>query len=215
MSTESGSDVVKWFTRARKFPQLIGRTPDGTRIWGGPYTLTQALGGAGVLVVGMKTMSLWAHFGFIGSLVILATVTASAVWGLGRIPVGARSPLSMASGLARAAGAPKTGRLGGRPIRIRRPHQLRHTVIFAVPVPVESRSVDPSENTSGNSAGKPAGNVRKHSGRGAEKRNGADKAASQLVEVPLTSIQSLLAAPVTTAGSTVQGSTLHSLEESR
>lgn len=211
MSTESGPDVVKWFTRARKFPQLIGRTPDGTRIWGGPYTLTQALGGAGVLVVGLKTMSLWAHFGFIGSLVVLVTITASVVWGLGRIPVGARSPLSMAAGVARAVGAPKTGRLGGHPIRIRRPHQLRHTVIFAVQMPVETRET----TRSGNTSGKPAGNVRNHAGRGAEQRNGTVKPAPQLVDVPLTSIQSLLAAPANAAGSMGQGTTLHTLEESR
>ncbi|MFE6508090.1 hypothetical protein ACFVBP_10505 [Nocardioides sp. NPDC057764] len=211
MSTESGSDVVKWFTRARKFPQLIGRTPDGTRIWGGPYTLTQALGGAGVLVVGLKTMSLWAHFGFIGSLVVLVAVTGSVVWGLGRIPVGARSPLSMAAGLAHAVGAPKTGRLGGRPIRIRRPHQLRHTVIFAVQVPDENRAANPSGNTSG----KPAGKVGKHAGRGVEQRTRTAEPTPQVVEVPLSSIQSLLAAPANVAGSMGQGTALHTLEESR
>ena len=37
--------ALKWYTRARKFPQLIGRTPDGTRIPGGPYTYTQVAAG--------------------------------------------------------------------------------------------------------------------------------------------------------------------------
>jgi len=37
MSTrEDHHEVVKWYTRARRFPQLIGKTPDGARLWGGP-----------------------------------------------------------------------------------------------------------------------------------------------------------------------------------
>ena len=29
---EQSLEVVKWYTRARRFPQLIGKTPDGARI---------------------------------------------------------------------------------------------------------------------------------------------------------------------------------------
>src|SRR5450759_686655 len=59
--TAPAPEVVKYYTRARKFPQLIGRTPDGAKIWGGPYTFTQAISAGVVLFVGVNTMGLWAH----------------------------------------------------------------------------------------------------------------------------------------------------------
>lgn len=130
--SEQGPDIVKWYTRARKFPQLIGRTPDGTKIWGGPYTVTQAVGAGLILFVGLNTMSLWASFGMIGNFLILGAVTYGSVLLLGRIPVGSRSPLSIAAGLSRAVTSPPTGRLGGRAVRIRRPHVLRHSVVLAI-----------------------------------------------------------------------------------
>lgn len=130
--TTDDGDVVKWYTRARKFPQLIGKTPDGTRIWGGPYTVTQMVGGGSVLFVGLRTMSLWADFGLIGNFLLLGLITWGTVLLLGRIPVGSRNPLSVAAGTYRAVAAPALGRLGGRPVRIRRPHTLQHRVIFAV-----------------------------------------------------------------------------------
>ena len=34
-------EVVKNYTRARKFPQLLGMTPDGKKLPGGPYSYTQ------------------------------------------------------------------------------------------------------------------------------------------------------------------------------
>lgn len=54
-------EVVKWYTKARRFPQLLGRAPDGTRIPFGPYTMTQAIG-AGAVIFAAKVLSgLWAH----------------------------------------------------------------------------------------------------------------------------------------------------------
>lgn len=132
---ERPDEVVKWYTRARKFPQLLGRAPDGTRIPGGPYTITQAVGGGGVLVVGLNTMSLWANFGMIGNAFVLIAAFLGTVFGLGRLPVGSRNPLSVAAGAFRAISAPATGRLQGRPVRIRRPHQLRHAVVYATAIP--------------------------------------------------------------------------------
>ena len=34
----SSRSVVKMFTKARNFPQLIGKAPDGRKIPGGPYS---------------------------------------------------------------------------------------------------------------------------------------------------------------------------------
>ncbi len=124
-------EVVKWYTRARKFPQLIGRTPDGRRIPGGPYTFTQAIGAGVVLLVGVNTMGLWAGYGLIGNGLILLGAAYGMVLLLGRIPVGSRSPLAVVSGGVRALGAPRVGRLAGRPVRLRRPRRVRHRVVIS------------------------------------------------------------------------------------
>jgi hypothetical protein len=137
-------EVVRWYTRARRFPQLIGRTPDGARIWGGPYTFTQAVGAGLVLFVGLNTMGLWAHYGLVGNGLILLGAAYAVVLVLGRIPVGARNPLAVAAGASRALTAPRTGRLAGRPVRLRRPRRLRHQMhVLLDPTPVTRSPANP------------------------------------------------------------------------
>ncbi len=132
MTDTQTPDVVKWYTRARKFPQLIGRTPDGMKLWGGPYTMTQACGFILVLFVGLNTMSLWARYGLLGNFVVLGTVAAATVFALGRVPVGSRNPLIVATGLWKALASPRHGHLRGKPVRIRRPHRLQHKVLICL-----------------------------------------------------------------------------------
>jgi hypothetical protein len=145
MSETPTTDIVKWYTRARKFPQLIGRTPDGMKLWGGPYTITQACGFGLVLFVGLNTMSLWASFGFVGNFIVLGAVAAGVVFGLGRIPVGSRSPFSVTTGAWKAVASPQHGRLGGRPVRIRRPHRLQHRMLVQIdPVPAPAENPAPA-----------------------------------------------------------------------
>lgn len=142
----STPEVVKWYTRARKFPQLIGRTPDGAKIWGGPYTFTQAIGAGVLLIIGVNTMGLWARYGLIGNAVLLVGLTYGVVLLLGRIPVGSRSPLSAASGVVHAVTSPRTGRLAGRPVRPRRPHLVHHriTVLLDEPPPPAGKRLPPA-----------------------------------------------------------------------
>lgn len=130
MSETTTVERVRWYTLARKFPQLIGRTPDGARIPGGPYTVTQAVGGMAVLAIGYYSMGIWARFGTLGNYATLLVVTAATIVGLGRIPLGARNPVSIAVGAARATGAPRAGRLRGRAVQIRAPHQVRSRVVL-------------------------------------------------------------------------------------
>jgi hypothetical protein len=119
-------EVVKWYTRARRFPQLIGRTPDGKRIWGGPYTITQVVTAGVLLFVGVNTAGMWARYGLVGNGVLLLGITYGVVLGLGRVPVGSRSPLAVLAGTVRAVSAPPSGRLAGRAVRPRGPHRVRH-----------------------------------------------------------------------------------------
>ena len=111
-------EVVKWYTRARRFPQLIGKTPDGATIWGGPYTYTQVIAGVAFIVIGSKTTWLWGHFGLIGNALILLGCAYGLVVLLGRLPIGSRNPISVGSGAIRALSSPTQGHLGGAPVRI-------------------------------------------------------------------------------------------------
>lgn len=133
--TDTTTDVVKWYTRARRFPQLIGKTPDGATIWGGPYTYTQVIAGVAVIILGSKTTWLWGHFGLIGNALILLGATYGLVLLLGRIPVGSRNPLSVGAGVLRAITAPALGTRGGSPVRVRRPHRSRTKLVVTPDAP--------------------------------------------------------------------------------
>lgn len=108
MSEESSqpqySETIRNFTAARRFPQLIGKTPDGKRIAGGPYTMTQFVGG-GLLILGLYfTYGIWFHLlGLTGSVTFVLVVVVGGVIALGRIRPGGRSPLSVAHGLLNAS----------------------------------------------------------------------------------------------------------------
>ncbi len=108
-SEDPGYEVVRWYTRARNFPQLMGKTPSGGTIWGGPYTYTQLGAGALVLVVGLKTTWLWGRFGLIGNAVVVLGVAYGVTLLVGKLPVGMRNPLSMAVGVVRALSRPAQG----------------------------------------------------------------------------------------------------------
>jgi hypothetical protein len=88
--------------------------------------------------VASKTSSLWANFGLLGNAAVLLGVTGVIVFALGKIPLGARNPLAILAGGWRAVTAPRTGRIGGRPLRLRPPHQVRHRITVMVPGPHHS-----------------------------------------------------------------------------
>lgn len=138
-SATDAPEIVKWYTRARRFPQLIGKTPDGATIWGGPYTYTQVIAGVLFIVVGSKTTWLWGHFGLIGNTLLLLGAAYGLVVLLGRLPIGSRNPLSVTNGMVRALSSPAAGHLGGRPLRTRRPHRVRSRVVVS-PTPPSART---------------------------------------------------------------------------
>jgi hypothetical protein len=129
-ATNPPDEIVKWYTRARRFPQLIGKTPDGASLWGGPYTYTQVIVAAVLLYVGIQTLHLWGRFGLIGNALTLAGVTYGLVLVLGRLPVGARNPLTITAGAVRAISSPTSGHQAGLPSRIRPPHRVRGGVVI-------------------------------------------------------------------------------------
>lgn len=133
--SQSGQqDVAKVYTATRRFPQLIGRTSDGARIWGGPYTYTQVFGGAAVLVVLWQSMALWSTGGALMDGAVVVCLTAGAIFGLGKLPLGGRNPLSMLHGLGNAAVAGAPREVGGLPIRQKSPRAVYSTVRILTPL---------------------------------------------------------------------------------
>lgn len=132
--SQSQQDIAKVYTATRRFPQLIGRTSDGTRIWGGPYTYTQIFGGGGALVVLWKTMPVWSTGGALLDGALVLALTAGVVFGLGKLPLGGRNPLSMLHGLGNAAvtGAPRE--VGGVAIRPTKPRAVYSPVRILTPL---------------------------------------------------------------------------------
>lgn len=128
-------EVVKWYTRARRFPQLIGKTHDGTPLWGGPYTYTQVIVGVGMLIAGAKTTFLWGHFGLIGNALLLLATTYGVVLLVGRMPIGSRNPLSVGAGALKAWSSPPLGRQAGTPVRARRPTRVTRSVLTVTACP--------------------------------------------------------------------------------
>lgn len=124
--------ALKWYTRARKFPQLIGRAPDGTRIPGGPYTYTQVLAGGVAALLMAQTTWLWARGGLIGNATIFLAVVAGVIYGVGKLPPGMRNPLVLTSGLFNLA---KRGyQLDGKPLPIRKPEGVTTVNIVLEPI---------------------------------------------------------------------------------
>lgn len=84
--------VGRFYTAARKFKQLIGVMPDGTQIWGGPYTITQFVVAlvAGGLSLLTRSLGLWGG-NLIADGLIIVTIAAGAGFLVGKLPVARRS----------------------------------------------------------------------------------------------------------------------------
>lgn len=124
-------EVVKWYTRARRFPKLIGKTHDGRTIWGGPYTYTQVVVFAVILVIASRTTEIWGRFDLVTNVAVLAGFAVGVVFLLGRLPVGSRNPLTVLAGVKRSLDAPSTGRFAGRPVRISGPHRVPSRLVVS------------------------------------------------------------------------------------
>ncbi|MEU9056250.1 hypothetical protein AB0D37_38670 [Streptomyces sp. NPDC048384] len=125
MSTSAATvRVGRSYTRARRHPWVLGKVGDWTLPLG-PYTPAQlAIAAAGIFVL-IKTFAWWS---FLGPAPVIALGVA--VWAARATRVGGRSPLWIAYGWVQYALQPKSGRVGGRPARERRPHVLHGTLLI-------------------------------------------------------------------------------------
>lgn len=134
MSTPAGeTDVVRYFTRARRIPIVFGKFPEGTKVPGGPYTGMQLLVGGLAAAALYVTYDWWKFGGF-----IVDGITAVAlVWGVtylaGKIPTTGRNPLLAALSAVNVATAPIRGKVNGRPIRFVKPHRMISDLSIVLP----------------------------------------------------------------------------------
>lgn len=124
-------EVVRFYTRARRFPHVLGRFPDGTKIPGGPYTLTQVVGGGLLVLIGVRTMGVWGVGNGMTNVAFLLLATVGTVKLLGRLQTGGRGPIAVALGGYTAVASPKFGRQDGRPVTRRRARALVHRFVVS------------------------------------------------------------------------------------
>lgn len=147
-SEETSQEVIKWYTHVRKFPTLIGRTSDGKRIPGGPYTPTQLLVGAGAAWLMSQTTWVWARFGRMGNITTFLLVVGGLIFGLGKLPIGSRNPLRVLAGSFAAVTRPTGGRYRGSAVAVARPERVRQwAALDPAPAP-QQRPSSPSAPSS-------------------------------------------------------------------
>ncbi|MDJ0420528.1 hypothetical protein [Rhodococcus opacus] len=120
-------EVIKNFTRARKVPQLIGRTPDGKKLPFGPYTVPQAVSGAIVGALLWLLHPLWLRDSIFWNVGFFAFWSLGTVFVVGKLRFAGRGPASVAQGICAAAFAPAGAKIqiNGRRVTIRPPHLVR------------------------------------------------------------------------------------------
>ncbi|MFF3460527.1 hypothetical protein ACFYXH_40890 [Streptomyces sp. NPDC002730] len=109
--------IGRCYTKARRHPLVIGQLPGGGRLWGGPYTVPQAI----VMVLSFAVLLLfrqaWAHFGLLLNVIVAFAVPYCLGLVVRRVHVDGRNPLAVAGSAMGLLAAPSGGRMGGRPLK--------------------------------------------------------------------------------------------------
>jgi hypothetical protein len=117
---------ARFYTAARRIPQLIGKLPGGGHLWGGPYTAPQVGVFLGSVWLLWKTHTLWGRFGFFMNIAVAVGVVFVATWAAGRIPTTGRNPLSMGLDAVGLVAGP--ARLLGADLEESRPTVIKHRI---------------------------------------------------------------------------------------
>lgn len=147
MSEIQESESARFYTRSRKFPKVIGRLHDGTRIPFGPYTIAQAVIGCGVAFVAISTRGSWGSGTILLDLPVSLALAWAAAWGAGRIPATRRNLLTVIIGAVSAVFQPAAGRYRERPLRLNKPHHAAGKVAIALAAPVAAADSMPATPT--------------------------------------------------------------------
>ena len=126
------TEVARFYTRSRKFPRLIGRLHDGTKIPGGPYTVTQGIVAAVLLALGLVTRGLWGTGTILVDIPIVLLVAWGGGWGAGRLPAPRRNVASIVLGAFGAVFSPAAGKYQEQTVKLRPPHFAGGTTTISV-----------------------------------------------------------------------------------
>ncbi|ODU06747.1 MAG: hypothetical protein ABS81_03800 [Pseudonocardia sp. SCN 72-86] len=126
------TEVARFYTRSRKFPRLIGRLHDGTKIPGGPYTVTQGIVAAVLLALGLVTRGLWGTGTILVDIPIVLLVAWGGAWGAGRLPATRRNVASIVLGAFGAVFSPAAGKYQEQTVKLRPPHFAGGTTTISV-----------------------------------------------------------------------------------
>lgn len=111
--------VGKFYTAARRFKQVLGSLPDGTKIPGGPYTYGQIGLLAGVLIFGWITRGIWGNGNAIGDFIILLAVAVGATILAGKLPGSRRKATGLIGSIWALIFHPGAGgHYKGRPLKL-------------------------------------------------------------------------------------------------
>lgn len=130
-SVDERGEVARFYTRSRRFPKFIGRLHDGTRIPGGPYTVTQAVVGGAVVLIALTTRAQWGTGTILVDVPICLAIAWGAAWAAGRIPSTRRNLMNVIAGGASAALRPGEGRYKDQTFRLQPPHYVGGTAVIA------------------------------------------------------------------------------------
>ena len=126
------TEVARFYTRSRKFPRLIGRLHDGTKIPGGPYTVTQGIVAAVLLALGLVTRGIWGTGTILVDIPIVLLVAWGGAWGAGRLPATRRNVASIVLGAFGAVFSPAAGKYQEQTVKLRPPHFAGGTTTISV-----------------------------------------------------------------------------------
>ncbi len=127
-------EIARFYTRSRRFPKMIGRMTDGSRIPGGPYTLTQVGFGGVALLVLLVTRTQWSTGVVLLDLALTVGVAWGVTWLVGLIPMTRRNLFMAFMDAVAAMFKPHGGRYQERTIRLARPHQAIGATLMPTPV---------------------------------------------------------------------------------
>ncbi|MFD5025033.1 hypothetical protein [Streptomyces sp. NPDC058373] len=116
---EEDPDILigRCYTYARRFPLVMGRLPGGGRLWGGPYTIPQAIVIVTTAILLITTQEVWARFGVLGNVAIAVGLPLALGLVVRRMRIDGRHPFAVLASMLGLIGAPSAGRIGGRPLR--------------------------------------------------------------------------------------------------
>jgi hypothetical protein len=141
---QDAPEIARFYTRSRRFPKVLGRLHDGTKIPGGPYTLTQALVGVVVGAIALTTRAQWGTGTILVDVPLALGITWAAAWGAGRIPATRRNLLGVVIGGLSAMMRPFEGKYREKTLRWRPPHFAAGTAEISSAAPAREQPQAPA-----------------------------------------------------------------------